>query len=193
MIIFNRCQRKICFVVLFSAFFGSIFCKPLAASDFCLPFKGKSMSEINGIYDAYCHWRSNAGGRIPAGQGLYSTIKNSNNVLQNVSKTESRGTITGSGSRGWDCYPLGSFSIVIGYTLEWTATNWNINQRALNGDVTVNFTFSDKWDFEKNPEYSKWKNLYREKLPGFVAGHGTPFIIYGNLENKVKISLIQRQ
>jgi RHS repeat-associated protein len=160
---------------------------------------GQAQSEINNLTDALSHYRSGAGGTVPAGSGLYGEMKSNstyannfigNNCsiatiiadkLLNVSKSNSSGSFQNSpgSSRAAECSTLGSYSLDINYTSQWNAGAWQHDStgdfRYVETDVTVGLSGSDSWDFNWNASYNLWQNISRELIPGWIAGaRGNP-------------------
>ena len=154
---------------------------------------GEVKTEINNINDALQHYRSGAGGVVPAGQGLITEMKQDptyvtaiqngirssiSSKLNNVDYSISSGTVsvTPNSSRGLNCNTLGSYGVGIDYSANWSATAWQQNG---NGEyfrdvsissVTINMSGHNDWDFSWNANYNLWENVTRELIPGAIAG-----------------------
>ena len=154
---------------------------------------GEVKTEINNINDALQHYRSGAGGVVPAGQGLITEMKQDptyvrkiqsgirssiTSKLNNVDYSISSGIVSAlpDSHRGLDCNTLGSYRVGIDYSANWSATAWQQNG---NGEyfrdvsissVTINMSGYNDWDFTWNANYNFWENATRELIPGAIAG-----------------------
>ena len=164
---------------------------------------GERESLINNLTDALAHYRSGAGGTVPAGPGLYSEMQSHSsyetrimgndsvlaqriidNTLSKVSKSQTSGTIQnvpGSTIGNLECSTLGSYGFNISYSATWNATNWTYDAteekyyRYVTAPVTVSLSGSNGWNFDWNADYNLWENITRELIPGWIAGaRGNP-------------------
>ena len=164
---------------------------------------GERKSLINNLTDALAHYRSGAGGTVPAGPGLYSEMQSDSsyetrimgndsvlaqriidNTLSKVSKSQTSGTIQnvpGSTIGNLECSTLGSYGFNISYSATWNATNWTYDAteekyyRYVTAPVTVSLSGSNGWNFDWNADYNLWENITRELIPGWIAGaRGNP-------------------
>ena len=115
-----------------------------------------------------------------------------------MNKSESNGTVKGTGYRGLDVgNVLGSFRLDISYEDQWNASSWRQeNQtcvRDITADINLNMSFNDLYDFEHNPEYNWWQNFWRETIPSYIAGDGTKFHITGSINYNTTVTVIQQQ
>ena len=160
------------------------------ANDIFAP--GIAQDSINSFQDALNHYRSGAGGIVPAGSGLISEMTSASSYtdmiqsLQNgienkliaVAKSDSSGTVSNAPDsyRGLESYPtMGSYRLDINYNAHWTASSWTKDSegkyyRTISSSFTVFFSGSNGWDFHWNPEYPFIKNVCDELLPGYIAG-----------------------
>lgn len=163
--------------------------------------KGERQSSISNLTDALAHYRSNAGGSVPATEVLIDEMKKHksfrdafgpNGDVTNKIRDKIREALSDPspgkqfisnerGSyRGLRCYTLGSYSLNIEY-----------NHRVCKGTnhVRLHLYGSDRWDFEYNPNEKFHKNLVNEIIPGIVAGNGTPFDITYNFYHTLEITV----
>ena len=154
---------------------------------------GQAKTQINNLNDALQHYRSGAGGIVPAGKGLISEMKNDSSYaskiqsglkssisskLKKVDYNTSSGEVssTPNASRGLECNTLGSCGVSIDYSTNWSATEWERDgdggyyRDVFVSSVTIYMSGSDDWDFSWNKDYGIWKNIQRELIPGAIAG-----------------------
>ncbi|MDW8350256.1 MAG: hypothetical protein RML49_08405, partial [Verrucomicrobiae bacterium] len=157
-------------------------------------------SQINGFSDALSHYRSGAGGTIPAGYGLYAEMRADSSYqnrvkshdgwvamkirdkLENVPKNQTTGAIQsapGSFVGQLNSKTLGSYGLSLEYNATWNAGPWKerwhsfisgSRYREVSIDVTVNYSLHADWNFHWNPRYNWFENVTREVIPGWIAG-----------------------
>jgi len=181
--------------------------------------KADKKTKIDNFNDALAHYRSGAGGVVPAAKLIdselkkdktyVSLIKNKKNEIKEelakVDKDKTSGTITAPSSKTnyLSSMTLGSYGVVPAYSFKWSASAY----KTVNGKtcrtvytpaaVSMTLTGQDYWDFEPNTGYSGLKNLIREKIPGYIAswranGKEQPFTITVSMtENMGKFSISQ--
>ncbi|MCI5135996.1 MAG: RHS repeat-associated core domain-containing protein, partial [Candidatus Electrothrix sp. AW2] len=161
---------------------------------------GIAQKQINGFRDALSHYRSGAGGVVPAGPGLYAEMRSHKSYrnrvagndswiaeqikkkLRTVPKNQTRGTLSnanGSFVGNLQSKTLGSYGLNIQYALIWNAGGWQPRWhsfltgscfREVSTNATVNLTNTTDWNFQWNPQYSWFDNITREVIPGWIAG-----------------------
>lgn len=161
---------------------------------------GTAHQQINTFRDALSHYRSGAGGVIPAGPGLYAEMRAhisyhervagndswiANQIkrkLRQVPKNQTTGTFSNAGGSfvgQLESMTLGSYGLNIQYTLTWNAGPWQSRWhnfltggccREVSTNVTVNLHNITDWNFQWNPQYSWFDNVTRETIPGWIAG-----------------------
>ena len=170
-------------------------------------------TQIDNFTDALAHYRSGAGGSVPAKKLITNelmkhktytkflqTLKDkAKTELKQVSVAKTRGTVSYASDKKTylSSMTLGGYGLSAKYSFSWKATAF---KKASNGrmcrtvsttaPVTVSFDGYDYWDFEPNEGYSGVKNLIREKIPGVIAswragGKEKPFTITVNFTDKL--------
>jgi len=134
------------------------------------------------------HYRSGAGGTIPANKLIDNEIKKDKsykqlindmkaqiqNELKAVSLTKTSGVGSNSIKEYCSCTTLGSYGLTAKYNYKWTATafkygNGKYCRTVSTSPFTVPLSGYDIWDFEPNEGYGTIKNLLRETIPGIIA------------------------
>lgn len=169
-------------------------------SSYCVnPFtKGQQKTSIGNLNDALAHYRSKAGGRIPANESLFKEMKSDPsfkknfgpkgnvvkgiqtkiaNALRNGEKTVSNEI---GSRRGMNCRTLGSYSASIEYNHP-VSSGKNI--------VSIRLYGYDCWDFEPSEAHNWFGNLTQEIIPGIIAGNGKPFDITYDFTIQVEITV----
>lgn len=159
--------------------------------------KGQKMSSIGNLTDALAHYRSKAGGRVPANESLINEMKNDSTFKSNFGSNGS--VVKGIQSkiqealrngnsivenapgsrRGMNCDTLGSYSASIEYKHHVTPGK---------NSVKIRLFGSDCWDFEPSDAHSWFGNLTKEIIPGMLAGDGKPFDITYDFTITVEIN-----
>jgi LysM repeat protein len=174
--------------------------------------RGTKMSEINNLYEALEHFRSGAGGAVPAGPGLYSKIRASESYKKHVAGSDSTlanriinrtlsmvpfdqpsGHINNSkGAKigELNVMPLGSYEFDVSYSSPWNASEWGKDSRKVWSSLEVSLSTNELFDF-KNEDYGLIDNLTREYAPGKIAGVGKDFYI--NVDMKEQYHLTHKQ
>lgn len=180
--------------------------------------------QINSFSDALAHYRSGYGGTVAAGNGLYDEmiadstykerVKSENGwvasrikeKLAQVPYLQMSGIISAApGSRvgQLSSKTLGSYGLSIRYEAPWKATPWRTGFRSfftgrcyreVSSTVRVDFELLTDWNFQPNRNYSWFKNLTGETIPGWIAGaRGTPadFMISGSLSETYNLTVEQ--
>ena len=148
--------------------------------------KGEAKSSISNLTDALAHYRSKAGGSVPASQALIEEMKCqpsfqntfgpngdvtrgiANKIHDALNQGRSHVQSEPGSRRGLSCHTLGSYSVNIEY-----------NHPVCHGEnrVNVHLWGYDSWDFEDNKGYNAFENFIKERIPGFIAGDGKAFNI----------------
>lgn len=177
---------------------GGSYTSPYDYYDLLAPPSAKS--QINGFSDALSHYRSGAGGVIPAGQGLYAEMRADSSYqdrvksedgwvatkikdkLKNVPKNQTTGNIQsapGSFVGQLNSETLGSYGLSLTYNATWNAGPWKKRwhsfisgscYREVTTNVTVDYSLYADWNFHWNSQYNWFENVTREVIPGWIAG-----------------------
>jgi RHS repeat-associated protein len=177
---------------------GDSYTSPYDYYDLLAPPSAKS--QINGFSDALSHYRSGAGGVIPAGQGLYAEMRADSSYqdrvksedgwvatkikdkLKNVPKNQTTGNIQsapGSFVGQLNSETLGSYGLSLTYNATWNAGPWKKRwlsfisgscYREVTTNVTVDYSLYADWNFHWNSQYNWFENVTREVIPGWIAG-----------------------
>lgn len=136
--------------------------------------------------DALKHYKSNAGGEVPANQKLINDMQKessfqkvfgpkgdvTNGIREKIKKALQNGTkrvqnAPGSHRALW-IFTLGNYSVNIEY-----------DHSVSSGEnhVSIHLYGKDLWDFETSDNHSAWENFIEETVPGWIAGKGTPFYV----------------
>lgn len=162
--------------------------------------KAEKKTSISSLKEALSHYRSKAGGTVPASSTLIEEMKNDAHFKKDIFGPD--GKITkiikkkiedalksnvkeirsqpGSYTGGLWCTTLGGYSISIDYV-----------HKPIKGENNVNLHLygKDKWDFAKVEGASKIHNFMHETLPGIIAGDGTDFYISYDFYYNLKINV----
>jgi RHS repeat-associated protein len=162
---------------------------------------------ISSFSDAWNYWKRENGqstDSVTAGAAIIEAIKSSGGFkdlvyriqtqrlvpqLRSVSPASQSGSLA-DGPYVGPVY-IGFVDVIIGRTsISYSdSSNWNALTNFYNSDsgwgrylkatTMMVADFADIWDFTTNPNDPWWMNLIEEEIPGFIAGPGTPFNIYG--------------
>ena len=155
------------------------------------------MDSIGGFVDALRHYRSFAGGRVPANENLINEMKNDNSYKKMIKELRHILTNKGcsqirqknfspisaaSGSmRGISCQTLGSYGVNIEYKFTPKfGENW----------IEIHFYGYDSWDFNDNKNYNWFQNVTREKIPGMIAGKGKEYDVTFDFKEWISVALL---
>jgi uncharacterized protein RhaS with RHS repeats len=158
---------------------------------------GVAMAEINDFSGARSHYRSGAGGTVPAGWSLnremqaHASFKNRidgnggeadlvrrilNNHLERAGSSAS-GTysnIPGSSVGQLSCPTLGSYGMNVTYQLGYRVSTRASGNHVVHFRIEAQYSLVEEWDFASVQGYNAYQNITREHGPGFVAGLGFP-------------------
>lgn len=149
---------------------------------------------IGSVEEACSHYRSRAGGTVPANQRLYEEMKNDPSFQKFISEMKSilKGKIALTdldsyirnapvSNRSLNCTTMGAYKLNIEYYHKVTiGTNY----------VKLHLYGEDLWDFKPSPDKGLLKNLTNEIIPGMIAdsfGEGLEFSISYDFEYTVEV------
>jgi len=193
--IFKKVQKKnIMKYFLLFALICSASCGLFNYTKYNILVKPAVKKQIDKFSDALAHYRSGAGGSVPAKKLIDVEVKKDKSYtsfinelkssikadLGKVPYTKTTGTKTfkSTSRKMFSCDTLGNYGMNYTYLYNWTATAFkNVNGKQCRtvstvSSVPVTFDGYDYWDFEPNEGYSGLKNTLREKIPGIIASWG---------------------
>lgn len=171
------------------------------------------LKEINTAFEAVQHYRSHAGGSVPAGQKLLNQIKNSPGFQKNRKEAAKKikeklqkefgNKLCSEDSGNWQ-NPGGEIGVytsnnsvgnvsfhVNPYQVSWEGyfhRSENNNQVCLKTILFQgrrNLSFKDKYAFDT---MQKWQHFFTDTIPGMIAGKGMPYFIFGSFTDTVSDS-----
>jgi RHS repeat-associated protein len=165
-------------------------------------------TEINGWWDALQHYKSHAGGRVPAGQDLIDTIKDSDGMSDAIDdlkeavekqvKAKGKSALCSSGATGTinrSGGPLGmntnNFAVGhVSFTVAPYTVTWK-NNGCFAGFCNISYWMTRKLSFEDDyvfDDVSRVSQVFTDFLPHLAVGNGTPYVIYGSFNQSVSDS-----
>jgi RHS repeat-associated protein len=162
---------------------------------------------INNYSDALEHWRSKAGGSVPAGATLIGRVKASSNYISNKIAAEKQiekqlksvpcGLTSGVINRNGGLiginvgdYALGNIDLTYQpYTVSW-ATTGTKGVRQVTGVANRNASFNDEYVFKFDIN-DPVTTFFSDTIPSIVAGDGAPFFITGSFSDTINATVSQ--
>jgi len=179
---------------------------PLPKFDIDVTVKGASKNQINNATDALAHYRSNAGGSVPAGPDLIETVQNSDaledahddlrvviekQLMKEVGRKKLCSCATGKVSRKAGKIGLSIGDLALGhidlnikkYDVNYNGNGSFLGIRNISFWLTRKASFNEKYIFTTTWNPATWATDF---FPGLIAGDGTPYFITGSFDDKVK-------
>ncbi|MDZ4788041.1 MAG: RHS repeat-associated core domain-containing protein, partial [Blastochloris sp.] len=165
---------------------------------------GSVHTQINDGTDALAHFRSGAGGTVPAGAGLVSLVKNTliqnyHGDLKKAIEKQLRGlgrsvlckATSGKISRAGGVigvsvgdFALGNIDLhILAYDVDYAVSNGGLGFKKISYKADRPASFNETYQFVITPNPVTW---VKDAVPGVIAGTGTNFQITGSFTDTVE-------